>query len=176
MSTLYVTSLADLKGHLAQLRPDRLVSLLGDEPFPPTPLFMADGHHLRLRFHDIVLEADEARAANLVPPGEPDVARLIEVADLWDGAGSLVVHCFAGVSRSTAAALVILARRNPRREDELARLLRARAPHAQPNRRMVAIADRLLEADGRLVAAVGAMGPGRYEGHAPLVALPTRLG
>ena len=108
MSTLYVTSLADLKGHLAQLRPDRLVSLLGDEPFPPTPLFMADGHHLRLRFHDIVLEADEARAANLVPPGEPDVARLIEVADLWDGAGSLVVHCFAGVSRSTAAGLVIL--------------------------------------------------------------------
>ena len=62
----------------------------------------------------------------------------------------MLVHCYAGVSRSTAAALIALAIRAPRREEEAVRALSDAAPHAYPNRRIIALADGLLGLDGRL--------------------------
>ena len=61
------------------------------------------------------------------------------------------------------------------REMEAARSLRRAAPHAQPNRRIVTLADRILGREGRLVAARQAMGPATpaYEG--PLVTLDPAL-
>ncbi len=70
-----------------------------------------------------------------------------------------------------AAALIALSLENDGREMEAARLLRAAAPHAQPNARMVALADRLLGRQGRLVAAKEAMGPATLVFEGPLVKL-----
>ncbi len=57
---------------------------------------------------------------------------------------------------------------------EAAEQLRRVAPHAYPNRRMVALADTLLACEGRLIEAREAMGPPRlpltFIG--PLVELP----
>ena len=97
----------------------------------------------------------------MTPPGEEHVRTLLDWVGDWDRAAPMVVHCFAGISRSTAAAYSIVAALNPgRNEMELARTLRARSPSATPNRRIIAIADRLLGRDGRMLAAIDAIGRG----------------
>ena len=49
----------------------------------------------------------------------------------------------------------------------MARLIRARAPHAHPNKLMVSHADRIMGRKGRMVEAVEKLGPGvvLWEGH-----------
>ncbi|MDE0727883.1 MAG: hypothetical protein OSB82_15625, partial [Alphaproteobacteria bacterium] len=65
---------------------------------------------------------------------------------------------------------------NPGRELEAAQALRRAAPHARPNRRIIAIADQIMGLDGRLEDAVEAIGPGNYEGGpTPLVELSMTL-
>jgi predicted protein tyrosine phosphatase len=147
-----------------------MVSLLGDDAFPVSPPGVALGNHLKLRFHDI---ADPM--PGMVAPREDHLATIIEFAERWDQAGAMIIHCYAGVSRSTAAALVVLCRINRGREAEAVRLLRAHAPQALPNRRMIAQADLLLACDGRLAAAVEAMPfPDPY-GERKLTSIPARF-
>ena len=57
----------------------------------------------------------------------------------------MVIHCFAGVSRSTAAAFIAACALAPKRDEfDVARALRAASPTATPNARLVALADRAL--------------------------------
>ena len=105
-------------------------------------------------------------------PGEAHVRSLLDFARGWDrGAAPLVVHCYAGISRSTASAYIIAAALSPQRDElELARTLRWLSPSATPNPRLIAVADILLERDGRMVEAIRSIGRGAdaYEG-APFV-------
>ena len=86
---------------------------------------------------------------------EEDVRHIIQLAEqLRSDTGTLLIHCEAGISRSTATALIIYACwLGPGREDEAMRRVGAQRPYAFPNPRMVAIADNLLELDGRLLQA-----------------------
>ncbi|MEE8246465.1 MAG: protein tyrosine phosphatase [Alphaproteobacteria bacterium] len=170
MPTIHVSNLADLEAHLHAVRPSHLVSMLADDAFPETPEWIADADHLRLRFHDIAEPLPDH-----VAPGAHHLHSLIDFARGWPGEAPIVVHCFAGVSRSTAAALTVLALHNPGREAEAAALLRARAPHAYPNRLMIRLVDEILALDGRLVAAVEAMEEADYQTLGTLVELPLRL-
>jgi predicted protein tyrosine phosphatase len=63
----------------------------------------------------------------------------------------------------------------PGREADIARMLRARAPHAQPNPRLVALADDILGREGRMVDAVDAMGPARVVFEGVLFSLPLNV-
>jgi predicted protein tyrosine phosphatase len=73
----------------------------------------------------------------------------------------MVVHCRAGISRSTAAAFIALCATRPDREERaIARALRAASVYATPNPRLVALADELLGRDGRMIAAIAAIGAG----------------
>jgi predicted protein tyrosine phosphatase len=77
----------------------------------------------------------------------------------WNSARPLVAQCLAGVSRSTAAVFIIACQKRPEgSERQLALALRRAAPQATPNRLMVAQADALLRRDGRMVAAIAAIG------------------
>ena len=89
-------------------------------------------------------------------PTVDDVQRLIRTAESMAGrSGRVVIHCQAGISRSTAAATIFHAvLLGEGREDEaIARVLAARE-FAIPNRRMILLADEILGRDGRLIAAV----------------------
>ena len=100
-------------------------------------------------------------------PAEKHVAQLIAFARAWDRNEPLVIHCHAGVSRSTAAAFIIACALAPsRRERDIADAIRRASHTATPNRRMVAIADAMLERGGRMVAAIERIGRGSdcYEG------------
>ncbi len=100
-------------------------------------------------------------------PADEHVTRLIEFVRGWDRAKPMVVHCFAGISRSTAGAFVAACALNPRRDEmAIARELRRLSATATPNIRIVTLADRMLGRDGRMVAAIDAIGRGEiaYEG------------
>jgi len=151
---LYVCNLADMAHHAAALRPSHLVSLVAPEEMPASPPGLRPSRHLRLGVHDIV----EPLAGHVLP--EPEHVRaLITFARRWNRRAPMLVHCVAGVSRSMAAALVIATIHAGGRERELAERLREQAPHANPNRRIIALGDALLGRGGQLVEAVEHMGP-----------------
>ncbi|QPC86638.1 protein tyrosine phosphatase [Mesorhizobium sp. NBSH29] len=153
---IHVCSLARLHATVEETRAARIVSLLtaGTEVVRPTSVAAAD--HLWLAMNDIVDEQP-----GLVSPAEAHVAQLLEFARSWDRQSPMVVHCYAGVSRSTAAAYIIAAALAPQRtEAELAATLRRLSTTATPNARLIGYADRLLGREGRMVAAIAGIGRG----------------
>src|SRR6266496_6691353 len=104
---------------------------------------------LRLLFGD-TLDAETGAT-------EVDVRAIMELAqDLRSANGKVLIHCEAGISRSTAAALILYACwLGAGREDEAMRRVLAQRPLAIPNRRMVELADHLLKRGGRLLEALG---------------------
>ncbi|MFK0299521.1 tyrosine phosphatase family protein [Brevundimonas sp. NPDC090276] len=152
---LIVAPLHEVAALVARHQPSHLISL-ASPGYVDAPLADAPPYQLDLRFNDIA----EPREG-LTPPTEADVAALLTFAASWDGARPLLIHCWAGVSRSTAAAYVIAcARSAPGREAEWARRLRSLAPTATPNPLIVALADRHLNRDAAMVRAIAAIGRG----------------
>ena len=170
MSTIYICPLIDVHEHAAAFAPSHVLSMLGNDEFPATPPGIEDARHLRLRFHDIDVPMD-----GMQPPEAHHIDAILAFGAAWATSGPLIVHCFAGVSRSTAAALALIAQANPGHERAAARLMRERAPHARPNRRMIALADQALGLDGRLSDAVEGMGKPDFATMGNLVALPARF-
>lgn len=111
---------------------------------------------LQLTFHDIV----EPRP-DLQPVTKADIDRLLAFARTWPRTAPLLIQCWAGVSRSPAAAYAIAcAIRGAGEEAALATELRQAAPFATPNRRLVALADAALGRNGRMIEAIAAIGRG----------------
>lgn len=136
-----------------EFRPSHAVSLGGPGRSVPD---LACPQRLVLAFHDIA----EPRPG-LVPPGPEDVAALVAFGRSWLGEAPLLIHCEAGISRSTAAAFILACRHRPDlREAAIAAALREASPCATPNPLMVALADDLLGRVGRMVAAVAGIGRG----------------
>ena len=168
---IYISSWRTMEARALELGATHILSLLGIEGVPQTPDGIDPARHLHIEVDDV-----PASFAGDIAPTMEHVTEFLDFARAWDRRGAMIVHCYAGVSRSTAAALSILCQYNPGREMEAAQALRRAAPHAKPNRRIIAIADRLLESDNRLVEAVDAIGQGSYEGGpTPLVELPLTL-
>jgi predicted protein tyrosine phosphatase len=133
-----------------------LLTCLQDEIDVETPEHIQAGRHGRLYIHDISQPLD-----GCVLPGPEHVAQIIDFAQEWGGQGPMVIHCWAGISRSTAAALISLCTLNPDvPEQVIAQHMREASPTAYPNGRMIQLADQTLARRGRLVAAVQAMGRG----------------
>jgi predicted protein tyrosine phosphatase len=162
---IYVCNLAELPHHCLSVRPSHVLSLVSPEELPPTPAGIAQERHLRVAVHDIVEPLD-----GCVVPDTEHVARVIEFLREWRHEDApVLIHCVAGISRSMAAALIGLVIKAEGREEEAALALRRAAPHAWPNRRIVALADQQLGCEGRLIAAREAMGPAEIAGFGPLV-------
>jgi predicted protein tyrosine phosphatase len=130
-----------------------VVSILDPEwPEPAELDFCTPQDLLQLRFHDVI--DDDGRGFET--PEEDHVARLLEFGRRLppDGTVRLLVHCHAGVSRSTAAAILLLAQREPARDphDIVAEIVRRR-PQAWPNLKIVELGDHLLGRGGALVEA-----------------------
>jgi predicted protein tyrosine phosphatase len=144
-----ICGLDELIGHQGR-GVTHILSIL-DPEWPDPEAFLAYDPHFRatLRFHDAI-EPDPG----VLLPQKGDVEAILTFGRDAAEAGGLLIHCHAGISRSTAATLMILAQAHPHEgEDELAdRLLQTR-PQSWPNSRMIAFADELLDRNGRLMAA-----------------------
>lgn len=133
-----------------------LVTLLAPDEPCERPQGVAPERHLRIHIHDIVAPADGQR-----PPSAEDAAKLIAFFESWDRADPMLIHCWAGISRSTAAAYAALCLLRPDADEgALARELRAASPSATPNRLIVSLADDILGRGGRMVKAIAGIGRG----------------
>jgi predicted protein tyrosine phosphatase len=156
MPSILVCPLSAVPDCIRLHTPSHLVTLLSPEYMIETPDGFAAERHLRLPVDDVV---DVQAGAS--PPTSEHVQRLLEFARRWDAKAPLLVHCWAGISRSMAGAFAVLCDRlGPGREDEVARTIRERAPHADPNRLIIRLADEALDRRGRMIGAVDAMGRG----------------
>lgn len=168
MSLILVSSLSAVERTIAQYRPSHMVTLLSPEYMIETPQQIAAERHLRLAVNDVL----EIWASDS-PPNETHISRLIEFGRGWTADAPMLVHCWAGISRSMAAAYTLLCdRAGPGREFDIARELRIRAAHAYPNALIVALADRALGREGRMVEAVASMGRGEIIAEGCCVELP----
>jgi len=152
---LTICGIPELDEHCAAGVTHVLSILDPDTPDPPAFAAFAPHRRLALRFHDVI----EPLPARL-PPARADVERLLAFGhELSDTPGShLLIHCHAGVSRSTASAALILAQARPDRSarDTLDAVAQLR-PRAWPNLRMLEFGDDLLGRNGEIVAAVAAI-------------------
>ena len=164
---IYICSLEEMPRHAETVMPSHLVSLVEPKEQPSTPAPIVVERHLRIEIHDI----SEPLPGHILPELD-HVACLIEFLRSWDGEAPILIHCFAGISRSMAAALIAMCVKAEGREAEAARQLRRAAPHAQPNRRMIALADNLLYCEGDLIAAHDAMEPAQVVAIGPLARVP----
>lgn len=152
---IHVCSLARLNTTVAETGARYVVTILRHSDRVALP-----GHinHLVLNVDDISTPMHGYTA-----PEDEHVAKLIAFAGRWDRAAPMVVHCFAGISRSTAGAFVAACALNPKRDElQIAQAIRRASRTAMPNARIVALADTLLARDGRMIRAVESIGPADF--------------
>jgi len=151
-----VCSLTLLDATVKAIGADRIVTLINVGTPVLRPASVHQDNHLFLGMNDVVVAAEGE-----ILPGEDHLDRLLAFVTSWDKAKPLVIHCYAGVSRSTAAAYTAALALDPTwDEHELARLLRQRSPTATPNARIIELADRRLCRGGRMVDAIRSIGRG----------------
>ena len=152
---IHVSSLSALGSVTSRLHRYDLLTLLSPGHPETDWSALACDRHLRLAFHDIAEPMPGLTA--------PDRDLMQAVLDFGRDVGeqrALLIHCWAGISRSSAAAFAIACDRNPGFERDIATELRRRAPSATPNRLMVRLADDLLQRDGRMIEAIDGIGRG----------------
>jgi predicted protein tyrosine phosphatase len=156
MSSIIVCALADVYTVAAQEDPSHMATLINAHTPVERPVMIAPERHLKLHFNDI-----PAEIAGLTAPAADHVRQLIAFAESWDRRAPLLIHCYAGISRSTAAAYTTVLALNPERDEfELAAELRSKSPSATPNPRLIAFADTILQRSGRMIAAIEGIGRG----------------
>lgn len=167
--TIIVCPLHEVAGQIASRAPARLVSLLApDQAAPEAPAAMP---RLILSCHDIPEPWE-----GYVAPDLGMVEDLLAFGAKWTEPGPMLVHCWMGISRSTAAALVLACAAQPSRDEaEIARALRTASPSASPNPLIVALADKLLDRRGRLIRAAASIGRGAEAPHGQPFTLAARL-
>ena len=156
MSEIIVCPLSRLAETVEQSGARHIVTLINNDTLVSRPPVVEAADHLFLGIHDICEPAD-----GMVCPAEEHVSEFLGFVRRWDRKTPVVIHCYAGISRSTAAAVSAFCSLRPDLdESEIARRVRARSPEATPNARLIAIADGLLGREGRMVRAVTQIGRG----------------
>lgn len=153
---IHVCSLAKLHETVERYGARHVITLINGGTVLTRPSNVDPTNHLFLGLNDIVEEIE-----GMVAPAEHHMRELFDFVQAWPRERPLVIHCYAGISRSTAAAYAALCALLPDRDErELAQRLRHASATATPNPRIVALADAALGREGRMVAAIVAIGRG----------------
>ncbi|MBP1843691.1 putative protein tyrosine phosphatase [Rhizobium petrolearium] len=170
MTGIVVCPLASIAEMAVRHRAREMVSLIAESQDFHRPGVISANRHLKLAMNDIGF----AGTGDLVAPSETHVKSLIGFVRDWDQSAPIIIHCWMGVSRSPAAAVIATLSLHPEEDDfALAARLREAAPHATPNSRLIEIGDRMLNRGGRLIAAIKGIGRGaETDGRASFVLAP----
>jgi predicted protein tyrosine phosphatase len=157
---LTICGLDELAGHSAG-GVTHVLSIL-DPDWPALEAFYAYAPHrrLELRFHDVIDPApgwvlpQQEHVERLLAFGRDLIGENLRAGEAASAGSHLLVHCHAGVSRSTAAAALLLVQAQPERSSAAAlAAIAAVRPRAGPNLRISEGGDALLGRGGELVAA-----------------------
>jgi predicted protein tyrosine phosphatase len=153
---IHVCSLPALPETVRATGASHILSVMAKVDQVQRPASVLEINHLRVQVDDITEHMD-----GFVVPCERHIEQILNFVRNWDRSAPMVVHCFAGISRSTASAFAAACMLNPHRDEiAIARQIRAASPSAQPNRLIVGLADKALGRDGRMLRALDEMGPG----------------
>ncbi len=153
---IHVCSLAALPETVKVTGASHILTVMANIDQVQRPASVLEANHLKVSMDDITQEMD-----GFLAPSDEHIERVLNFVRSWDRSAPLVVHCYAGISRSTASAFAAACMLNPHRNEiEIARQIRARSPIASPNRLIVTLADKALGRDGRMLRALDEMGPG----------------
>ena len=165
---LYVCSLAKLADVTRAVKASHLVSVINPDMSVERPDFIAPENHLFLGMNDIAMTMPGFEAGT-----RAQVQQLVQFVRSWDQRASMVIHCWAGVSRSTASAYITACALRPDLDEfDLAQDLRDVSPSATPNRLLVGLADDLLGRQGRMIRAIEGIGRGAYCYEGDVFAMP----
>lgn len=152
---IHVCSLALLHKTVEATGASHIVTLISRDIEVDRPRSITADNHLWLEMHDISTPLD-----GYILPETHHIEDLLTFVRRWDRAQPMVVHCHAGISRSSAAAFVAACAVAPHRDErDIALAMRKASPTALPNARIVSLADQVLARNGRMVAAIKAMSP-----------------
>ena len=166
---IHVCSLARLEETVQATAARYVITAINPLSIPATPAGVSDKNHLRVAINDI-----DAPHGELVHPEAHHIERIIGFANRWNRDGPLVIHCLAGISRSSASAFITACTLNPNANEHLiAQTLREASATARPNPLMIELADGLLDRDGRMIAAIKALSPGAATMEAGTFSLPS---
>lgn len=167
MSEIIVSPLSRIAEMSVRHKSREMVTLIAKEQAFHRPAVISADRHLTLQMNDITFKGNE----KLIAPDDVHIQTLIDFAREWDQSAPLLVHCWMGVSRSPAAAIIVALAVKPDEDDALlAARLRTVSPFATPNARIIEIGDRLLGRNGALISAVKAIGRGAdTDGNVPFV-------
>jgi predicted protein tyrosine phosphatase len=153
---IHVCSLAALPETVSTTGASHILTVMAKVDQVQRPQSVLEANHLKVQFDDITEAMD-----GFVAPSEIHVEKVLNFVRGWDRRAPLVVHCYAGISRSTASAFAAACMLNPHRDEiAIARQIRAASAIAQPNRLIVSLADKALGRDGRMLRALDEIGPG----------------
>ncbi|MGP9812428.1 tyrosine phosphatase family protein [Rhodopseudomonas sp. NSM] len=153
---IHVCSLAALHPTVAATGASHILSVMANVGQVQRPPSVPEANHLRISMDDITENID-----GFVAPNEQHITQVLDFVRAWDRAAPLVVHCYAGISRSTASAFAAACALNPHRDEMvIAQQIRDASPSAFPNRLIVTLADRALGREGRMLRALDRIGPG----------------
>jgi predicted protein tyrosine phosphatase len=153
---IHVCSLAALPATVEATGARHILTVMGNVSKVTRPASVLEANHLLISMDDITEPAE-----GFVVPSETHITKALTFIRGWDRAAPMVIHCYAGISRSTASAFMAACALNPHREEvAIARQIRAASPSAYPNRLIVTLADRVLGREGRMIRALDEMGPG----------------
>lgn len=152
---IHVCSLARLHETVETIGASHIVTLISRDIEVERPRSILADNHLWLEMHDISTPLD-----GYILPEKRHIEELLTFVRRWDRTQPMVVHCHAGISRSSAAAFVAACALAPHRDERsIALAMRQASPTALPNVRIVSLADQALARNGRMVAAIKAMSP-----------------
>jgi len=153
---IHVCSLAALPDTVTASGASHVLTIMANVDQVQRPRSILPAHHLKVQVDDITEPID-----GFVAPSEVHVEQVLGFVRGWDRRAPLVIHCYAGISRSTASAFAAVCALNPDRDERsIARQIRAASPIAAPNRLIVGLADQALGRRGRMLRALDDMGPG----------------
>lgn len=155
LPTIFITSCIEASDRLLSTTTEPLIKYLisiGDPGDDPPQGYTQVPHRLRLEFHDLITPLDEDEDEEVLATPE-DILNVINFASLVSqGNGDVLIHCPAGISRSSAVALTVYAvLLGPGREEEALAYVLAARPQAIPNRWIVELADEALGREGKLI-------------------------
>jgi len=152
---IHVCSLAALPETVRLTGASHVLTVMANVDQVVRPASVLPANHLKVAMDDITEDMD-----GYVAPSAHHVEQVLNFVRGWDRSAPLVIHCYAGVSRSTASAFAAACALSPHREEIVfARQIRAASPMASPNRLIVSLADQALGREGRMLRALDEIGP-----------------
>jgi len=117
-----------------------IISILS--PGESFPVFndIKNTNHLKLSFNDITCQKK-----NLIEPALYHVENILNFSKKCSKNETLLIHCYAGISRSTAVALILYSYyKKDIKADFIAKKFRSLSPFANPNSLLLKLGDHLI--------------------------------